>query len=195
MKVFFTPKINYRPNLGIIVPAFFPHTLMSFFTWYTFAKFHTGIKPILILYGYPNVDLLPWARRLGYKIYNVENNFNIDEFIKKINWQDNYMVTFSNIFCMRNFENTASVNTKYFKTSGKNEQDIKIYNCSINKSGELCQLSDPESRDIAYRVINSMEIFDRLDNCNKIKLSKLIKESLTFRPLIEKELSHETIQL
>jgi hypothetical protein len=137
---------------------------------------------------------LPWARRLGYKIYNVQNNFDIDEFLQKINWQDRFMVTFANIFCMRKFPDNISVNTKYFKTYGKNIEDFKIYNCATNKSGELCQLSDLESRDIAYRVINSMEIFDRLDNCNKIKLSKIIKESLTFRPLIEKELSHETIQ-
>ena len=46
MKVLFKPKIDYTPNLGIIVPGYYPYNLISYFSWFSFAKNLPNIKKI-----------------------------------------------------------------------------------------------------------------------------------------------------
>jgi hypothetical protein len=95
---------------------------------------------------------------------------------------------------LRRFNIDQEIFSKYLVINGKNKPKINICNKFFEKSGELFYISDVDARDIAYRAINSKDTFDILDNCNKIRLSNIVKESLIFRPLIEKELCHETIQ-
>jgi|688.fasta_scaffold101202_4 hypothetical protein len=194
MKVLFKPKIDYTPNLGIIVPAYYPYNLISYFSWFSFAKNLPNIKPVFFVYGYPNFDVIPWARRLKFKIIHLETNFDVDHIQNMIKWQESYIIAFSNVFCLRRFNIDQEIFSKYLVINGKNKPKINICNKFFEKSGELFYISDVDARDIAYRAINSKDAFDILDNCNKIRLSNIVKESLIFRPLIEKELCHETIQ-
>ncbi len=194
MRVLFTPKINYKPNLGIVVPAYFPYNIIAYFCWFSFMKNIPNIKPVFIVYGYPRIDMLPWARRLGYKILHIENNFKIEKLDTLFDWEKNKIIAFAHAICLRKFDTNQNILSRYIKLTGENEPNIKISNRNINEFSQIYFISDPEARDIAYRAINNIEIFDICDNCNKIQLSKIVKESLTFRSLVEKELSHETIQ-
>lgn len=188
MRVIFNKKISYKPNLVILVYPIYPYNLMAYFCWFSYAIRFANIKPIFVVLGRPNFDVLCWARKLNFKILFFNQNTNIEEIINSINIFDYSIITFANCLCLRKFERNQEYFSKYFILMGKNKSNIQIGNIETFKSCDIYEISHDESRDICYKVINNYEIEKIDDNSNKIRLSKIIKQSLAFRPLIERSL-------
>ena len=163
MQVLFTPKIDYTPNLGIIVPAYYPYNLISYFSWFSFAKNLPNIKPVFFIYGYPDFDIIPWARRLKFKIIHLEMNFDFDNIQNIIKWKESYIIAFANVFCLRRFDKNQEIFSKYLVINGNNKPKVNI--CNKRKKKALFSIALAYNIFLARLFKDAIGIFKNLPIC------------------------------
>jgi len=193
MKVLFPERKNEKYNFGIIVPSRFPYNLISYLCWYSFVTHIKNLKPILLLTNTFQNNNVPWAYRLGIPTKNYREKLDLYNIDKDSMWSESFCITVANVFCLRKINFDFNYQSQFIKFFGKNESQITEGSYDENKCTELLVIPHIKLTDIAYSIINNNEVFDDLDTCNKNRFSKIVNNALKFKPLIEKEFSHEKI--
>lgn len=185
------PKINYpKFNLGIIVPSQSPHDILSFLCWFSFCKNMPKVNPIIFVSGNPQIDTVTWARKLGFPIIHVHQNFEPNKLVHLQIWDSSYIVVLSNVFCMRKFEFRHNIREKEFLVYSHQPKMPLIQYGQIeeNKILELAILNiKNNSSELRARLLNSNGIFPSDKSLNQIKLESFWNDTRNIRTLFDKE--------
>jgi hypothetical protein len=191
------PKNDFKKfNLGIIVPPRKPHDVFSFLCWFSFFKFLPKVKPIIFVAGNPPIDFAVWARKLNFPVYYIHNCFNPNILSSLDIWEDSYVITLSNVFCMRKFNLNKNFDSDSLILRSKNPDNQEFVVESIEKN-KYCHAASwnigNNFEEVRDTLINNIALFRNDKSLNQIKLESIWSDAKYIRTLLNQEVRHEEI--
>lgn len=191
------PKNYYKKfNLGIIVPPRKPHDIFSFLCWFSFFKHLPLVKPIIFVAGNPPIDFAMWARKLNFPVFYIHHCFDPNQLSHLDIWEDSYMITLSNVFCMRKFSLNKNFNSDFMILRSKtpDNKDFSVENIEVNK---YCHATfwniGNNFEEVRDSLINNSVLFYKDKSLNQIRLEAIWNDTKNIRTLLNQEVRHEEI--